>query len=430
MASNKIDPCSKAIPSDNSNQRNDVSRENISPKSVNCNSSNMHTFESSYVKGSVQEVDVVFTIDISVSNSLLSKQIFDEISISDQPQLYSNYSVVRNTSGKIVPCYGEAIFCMRLGPLYIERHLVVADIPDDIIIGADILLRDKSGPADLMFSQNIIRFQGEEIPIVTNSYIKFIERIHSAHDYENGLITETPIKVVGDNNMIDISSCDIITQENHSVSNEPSVVNTDQTITPETQLLNPLPELTKLIQNQELYNVDHIDEVLTSSTFRVVPETENTNSVRNIEQCKLPFDSESHCYVDTNCNTALILAQECSKLYNHDEKTASHSISVSKQKLEYVSFHKTQYIVYLILILCCVLLSTSIEDTFITCKSIHVVNEMFKVGLTVIVSLGKPSPKLQKRWKKRISAIKDDGRTRLKFINKKLNSQRTFVEEQ
>jgi hypothetical protein len=73
--------------------------------------------------------------------------------------------LMTNANGKPITCMESATFPMMFGPVPLEKKLIIANITDDVLLGADILLGDSEGPADLLFSKKIISFRGLEIPM-------------------------------------------------------------------------------------------------------------------------------------------------------------------------------------------------------------------------------------------------------------------------
>ena len=53
-----------------------------------------------------------------------------------------------------------------------EKSFTIGDITNDVLLGADILLGDESGPVDLMLNQIKIRFRETEIPIEVAGYCR------------------------------------------------------------------------------------------------------------------------------------------------------------------------------------------------------------------------------------------------------------------
>ena len=59
---------------------------------------------------------------------------------------------------------GRGTFEIHLGPLRLEKELSVAEISDEVLLGADILQHDEDGPVDLILSRNLMICRGISIP--------------------------------------------------------------------------------------------------------------------------------------------------------------------------------------------------------------------------------------------------------------------------
>ena len=62
--------------------------------------------------------------------------------------------------------YGKATFNIEIGPIKLQKELIVADIEDEGLLCVDILQDDEQGPADILLSKAKIIFRGEEIPCI------------------------------------------------------------------------------------------------------------------------------------------------------------------------------------------------------------------------------------------------------------------------
>lgn len=64
---------------------------------------------------------------------------------------------------------GNDFFVLTVGPLTLEKELVVAEIVDDGLIGYGLLAGGDCGPADVLLSQNVIYnyLDGTEILCLT-----------------------------------------------------------------------------------------------------------------------------------------------------------------------------------------------------------------------------------------------------------------------
>ena len=54
-----------------------------------------------------------------------------------------------------------------MGPLLLERKVTVVDMYDEILLGADILLKEPEGVLDILGSQDVMVLKNEVIPLVT-----------------------------------------------------------------------------------------------------------------------------------------------------------------------------------------------------------------------------------------------------------------------
>ena len=120
-----------------------------------------------YVKGSVESVDIVYTVDTGASATLLSSRIFHEISEKKRPMLVTeNCSRFRGPSGGTIPVLGQATFDLYIGDVHISKRITVADIQDDCLLGSDILLALEEGPFDFHLSENRLVWNGFSVPCI------------------------------------------------------------------------------------------------------------------------------------------------------------------------------------------------------------------------------------------------------------------------
>ncbi len=311
--SSNVDISTKAVVSDNSSSVENVCDEIENPEnsenseiSSNIESSESElidvyirreipTYDGVYVKGFIENVDVVFTVDTGASISILSKRIFDEISDSDRPTANGRVPILKNADGNPIPCFGNAVFSIMFGPLYIEKKLVIADITDDILLGADILLGDKAGPADLLFSQNKIVFRGAEIPIETEGYPKKIRKIRVADHCKFEPMSETMVDVFvemmdDEKNTNYILEPSQLLAEKYSLLMAPGLVDTNNGCTQKVRIMNPFHEPRLLAQDTVIGTAELVDD------FEIFDDQEdetesNNNFVRRIKLGNSPETS-------------------------------------------------------------------------------------------------------------------------------------------
>ena len=254
------------------------------------------TCDGVYVKGFIEHVDVVFTVDTGASISILSKRIFDEISASERPTVNDRVPVLKNADGKQIPCFGNAVFSIMFGPLYIEKKLVIADITDDILLGADILLGDKAGPADLLFSQNMIVFRGAQIPIEHEGYPKRIRRIRVADHYKFEPMSETIVDVFvevfdDEKNTNYILEPSQLLAEKYSLLMAPGLVDTNNGCTQKVRIMNPFLEPRLLAQDTVIGTAELVDEFEIFDEQEDETESNNNCFVRRIKLANIPETS-------------------------------------------------------------------------------------------------------------------------------------------
>ena len=120
-----------------------------------------------YVKGHVNSVDIVYTVDTGASATLLSRQIYYEIPIEKRPNLVTeNCSRFMGPSGDSIPVLGRATMDFKIGDINISKRVTVADIQDDCLLGADILLGLEEGPFDFHLSENRLVWNGISVSCI------------------------------------------------------------------------------------------------------------------------------------------------------------------------------------------------------------------------------------------------------------------------
>ena len=98
-------------------------------------------------------MDAVYTVDTGASCSIISVKLFNKLPHSHQPQLESTTVKLSGAGGKRLKCMGRGRFDLVIGSLELQTMMIVADITDDILLGADVLLDDITGRADILLSQ-------------------------------------------------------------------------------------------------------------------------------------------------------------------------------------------------------------------------------------------------------------------------------------
>ena len=103
-----------------------------------------------YIDATVEGVPLYFTVDTGSSPTILSKKIFDKISPECRPRLVPSVHNITCAGGTTLKEHGKAIFNLKMGYLQLSKEIIVADIGDEGLLGADIMQEDEMGPGDLI----------------------------------------------------------------------------------------------------------------------------------------------------------------------------------------------------------------------------------------------------------------------------------------
>ena len=121
----------------------------------------------SYIFGKFQGLEVTYTVDNGVSDTIVNPRVYKRIPEDVQPQLFQTSWWVKGAGGEPIKIWGWAPFDLQLGPVSLWRVLIMAEIEDEILLGDDILRRDPEGPMDILNTEKVMVFKGFRIPLHT-----------------------------------------------------------------------------------------------------------------------------------------------------------------------------------------------------------------------------------------------------------------------
>ena len=122
-------------------------------------------FDGIYISGQLQGLDVQFTVDTGASTTLVSRAVYNELPDVRKPTLKATTRSIKTADGTNLHCDGCGSFDLMIGPVPVSREFMVADIQDDVLLGADILQKDPEGPVDLILSEDRMIFRGQDVPL-------------------------------------------------------------------------------------------------------------------------------------------------------------------------------------------------------------------------------------------------------------------------
>lgn len=231
-----------------------------------------------------------FTVDTGAGKTIISKEIFFKIPRADRPKLQRTTSL-RGAGGKPIGELGEAVFELQLGTLTVKKRVVVAEIEDDGLLGADILQQDRAGPADILLSQGIIKFRDTEIPCIQVGLKNRTRQVYAADNYEIPGYTEAVIDVHIDRFEEDdftLNTEVVIEPTSHFADTYPlmmanSIVELRGTPTVKVRMMNPYATSVSIRQNTHIGQAESYDEDIEVLTTAENPVEENDqNYLRRI----------------------------------------------------------------------------------------------------------------------------------------------------
>ena len=113
----------------------------------------------------VENVSVLFTTDTGASRAIISSRIFQRIEECARHRL-EKAGCLKGAGGKLIKELGKAEFALKLDTHKIVCEAIVAEIEDEALLGYDVLMGGKKGPADIHLSKSKILLDGYEIPCV------------------------------------------------------------------------------------------------------------------------------------------------------------------------------------------------------------------------------------------------------------------------
>ncbi|CAC5386997.1 unnamed protein product [Mytilus coruscus] len=196
--------------------------------------------EGVYIKGSIENTNVVFTADTGATRTVISTKVFKKIPRANRPELQKSNSLA-SANGQPLKELGKANFELKLCPLLLIKELIVAEIEDEALLGLDILMKvGQSDPIRKVTLTDIYVIPARSEVIVD----VFIDRFDTdTKDNPTELLIE-PHTQFTDRYPLRMASC---------------LVDPSQTVTNKVRLLNPLNNEIEIVQNTVLGIAEEIE---------------------------------------------------------------------------------------------------------------------------------------------------------------------------
>ncbi len=237
----------------------------------------------------------MFTIDTGATNTILSTRVYERIPKMLRPNLIPGGSVPSAADGRRLDHKGSATFELCLGNLCLRTRVDVADIADDVLLGADVLVYGPEGPADLVLSEGLMRLRGISIPLQQVHASPGTFRVCSADHFivpgMSEMVLDAYVKVptseaLNTCSRLIVEASPSLT-ENHCLAVAPTLVDASTNCTVKVRVMNPNREAVSLKQDETL----GIAQPALGKEEVVVPaedegEAHNFNHVRRLVSCK------------------------------------------------------------------------------------------------------------------------------------------------
>ena len=121
----------------------------------------------SYILGYIQDIGCPICVDTGCTRTTISDRLYRRIPKERRPKLSPAPKMDQAVKGASVQPLGRAIFKLQLGTWTGKRLITVVSIADDALLGDDILRLDITGPGDILYTENVLKFAGHSIPLRT-----------------------------------------------------------------------------------------------------------------------------------------------------------------------------------------------------------------------------------------------------------------------
>ena len=261
-----------------------------------------------YIDGFVNRASVRVTVDTGATSTIISEKVYKRIPEDLRPVLRCiPDKKVSTANGSLLEMCGKAKLSLQLGPARFDKDFLIARIEDDVLLGGDILQRQKDGPADLMLSKGVMRLQHMDIPVQQTVEPGKEDRLRKVRAAERVLVPgmcEVMVDVFVDGEADRTENRSALIEGTLDVANRykvfvvPSLVDLNSETTAQVRLLNPFPDPISIWQDAVLGMATEVTE----------------------DQCNLLDKQESEKIVMEKARSA----RDCQKQKDEPEQVPEH----------------------------------------------------------------------------------------------------------
>ena len=120
--------------------------------------------------------------------------------------------------------FGSAVFQVELGSLVMDKQITVANIQDEVLLGADVIQWDPSGPADILLTQNMMILNNVSIPLQQVGAPSRVRKVRCADHHVVPPLSEMMVDVFVDRGVSDVSDELLFVEPDADIATKYSVV--------------------------------------------------------------------------------------------------------------------------------------------------------------------------------------------------------------
>ena len=155
-----------------------------------------------YFEGKIQRVKATICVDTGASSTIISTRAYQDIPDAHKPKLRPARPHT-TADGKSMVCEGRGIFDLQFSQLELKAEIGVAPISEDMLMGADLLQGQPSGPEHLLLSEGRMILNGISIPLTFVNTPNAARQVYAADHYVVPGMCEMVIDVYVDRNKDD-----------------------------------------------------------------------------------------------------------------------------------------------------------------------------------------------------------------------------------
>lgn len=197
-----------------------------------------------YIQGFLEGVKLYYAVDTGASTTIVSTSLYKRIPEDHQPELRPArpHTVA---DGRPLEVLGRGKFNLQLGSLHLDAELTVANISDDVLLGADIIQNGIKGPADLILSEERMVLHETSIPLMLLGIPEKIRKAYAADHYVIPPLTEMILDVYVDRSYHETSDKTLMIEPTSQVNETlrlimaNSLINLTDNTTVKIRVMNP-----------------------------------------------------------------------------------------------------------------------------------------------------------------------------------------------